>query len=295
MEKTKWIRGLKVKQLLGFEGIELVLISMPDDWGPRDPITLAPISCDLIQKIKDSWKFACALNPEIRYDDELLNDLLVGKHIKDGIKFKNDCRARYPIGLLEGNKLAEAIEKFDKYLYDSKKIEKHCEEIIASYRNHTSPKDFVMMFKNKLAAHEGFSFKQTETLSIRLKKRFPEANFSDEDIAQLIVAVFQKCRCEQEQNIIQADEKQPKRSKNQIAQDIKVDREKSFDRLLEKALVYAEEFILQNRRMRKDADLYPYLCKNSDGAEVSHNTKTKIWKKLPPAARKGPGAPKKTE
>lgn len=93
----------------------------------------------------------------------------------------------------------------------------------------------------------------------------------------------------------QSDEERPKRNKKQVTQDIKAARQESFDRLLEKALAYAEEFISQDRRMRKDIDLYPYLCANSNGEEVSHETKKAIWNKLPAAAKKGPGAPKKTE
>ena len=200
MEERRWITGAEVKGILDFKGIELVLIS-GSVFTPHDPDYLSPISLNHIFKVQDSWKYECSKGVEAKRDNDLLEDRLLGQHIKKGIQFWENCRGRTPMGVLSPEDLRKAIQEFDTYLYDYTTIKKYREEIIATYREFVSPQDFVLMFKNKLAAHEGFSLKQLATVSMRLRDRFPEANFSDENIAQLIASVFEQNSREQKEAI----------------------------------------------------------------------------------------------
>ena len=54
MEGRRWITGIQVKELLGFVGVELVLIS-GSVISPHDPDYLDPIPVDHITKVKESW------------------------------------------------------------------------------------------------------------------------------------------------------------------------------------------------------------------------------------------------
>jgi hypothetical protein len=104
MEVTKWITGAQVRELLGFVGAELVLIS-GGFLSPHDPEILNPIPADHITKVKESWKYECSKGIEIRYDADLLDDRLLGPHVKEGIQFYENSRGRTPLGLFSGDDL----------------------------------------------------------------------------------------------------------------------------------------------------------------------------------------------